>query len=93
VINRDCLCVCVTFLDELGRLSDNTVSLVSVVDPEDPACRTFQIRRRPADGRAYADAVAERYGLTADALHRRQAGLFVPAASYPASLATAVYSH
>jgi DNA mismatch repair protein MutS len=68
VIQKDCLCVCITFLDELSTLSP---SMVSTVAADDPANRTFKIIRRKADGRAYAEAVAERYGLTAHALKRR----------------------
>jgi hypothetical protein len=71
VIDMDCLCVCVSFLDELATLSRSTVSMVATVADDDPTRRTFKIIRRPADGRAYADAVAERYGLTARSLSRR----------------------
>ncbi len=71
VADLDALAVCVTFLDELSVFSPKAVSLVSEVDPHDPEIRTFTLRRRPADGRAHASALARRYGLTADQLRER----------------------
>ncbi|MDG6905601.1 MAG: DNA mismatch repair protein MutS [Nitrososphaerota archaeon] len=71
IIQRDLLCVYVTFIDELSTLSKATVSMVSTVVPENPAMRTFKILRKPADGRAYAIAIAEKYGLGYESLRRR----------------------
>lgn len=64
VCDRDCLGVCVTFVDEMASLNEKTVSMVSVVEAGDLTARTYKIIRRPADGLAYAMSLAEKYGLT-----------------------------
>lgn len=71
IIDRDLLCLCVTFVDELSRLGPATVSMTSTVVPDNPAERTFRIVRRRADGLSHALAIADKYGLTYDRLTRR----------------------
>ncbi len=71
IIQRDMLCVSVTFLDELASLGKTTVSMVSTVEPRNSIQRTFKIVRRPADGLAYAAVLAEKYQLTYESVKRR----------------------
>lgn len=74
VVEAGIVCVYVTFIDELSVFSETTVSMVATVVPEDVASRTYRVVRRPADGLAYASALAEKYGLMYQRLTERITG-------------------
>jgi DNA mismatch repair protein MutS len=71
VIELDLLCVYVTFIDELSSMGPSVVSMASTVVPENPAERTYQVVRKPADGLAFALAIAERHRVTYGQLRGR----------------------
>jgi DNA mismatch repair protein MutS len=73
VMRLGALCVCVTFVDELASLGEQVVSMMSTIVPDNPAERTFLVVRKPADGLAYALAIADSHGLTYQRLAERLA--------------------
>ena len=66
--------VVVTFMEELSRYGPQTVSMVSDVSDDGEQRRTFRIRRRQADGVAFARLLAGKYGLTREQIKRRVLG-------------------
>jgi hypothetical protein len=73
VMRLDALCVYITFVDELAALGRQVVSMMSTIVAENPAERTFKVVRKPADGLAYALAIAEKHDLTYERLRERLA--------------------
>lgn len=71
IIKLGCVAVYVSFLDELSKLHPACVSMVGEIAGEDPTQRTFKFTRRPADGLAYAAALADKYGLSHHVLRQR----------------------
>jgi hypothetical protein len=71
VMRLGALCVYVTFVDELASLGEQVVSMMSTIMPDNPAERTYKVVRRPADGLAYAMAMAEKYDLSYPRLRDR----------------------
>ncbi|MDR1329005.1 MAG: hypothetical protein LBK23_05325 [Oscillospiraceae bacterium] len=60
--------LCVTFLDELANHGEETFSMVGLINEEDPSQRTFKIVRKPPNGLAYAEHIANKYGLSYEKL-------------------------
>jgi DNA mismatch repair protein MutS len=71
VMRLDALCVYITFVDDLASLGDQVVSMMSTIAADNPAQRTFNVVRKPADGLAYALAIAEKHDLTYERLRER----------------------
>jgi DNA mismatch repair protein MutS len=73
VLKLGARCVYVTFVDELACFDETVVSMVAKVREDDPSDRTYKLARQPADGRAYAAALAQKYGLSYRRLKERVA--------------------
>ena len=71
LVERGVIGVWVSFLDGLSEADPALVSMVSQVDPDDLARRTFKVERRAADGLAYARAIARKYRLTRQQIDER----------------------
>jgi DNA mismatch repair protein MutS len=71
LVEDDVLCVYVTFVDELAAFGPSVVSMASTVVRGNPAERTYRVVRKPADGLAFALAIADKHRVTYEQLNRR----------------------
>ncbi len=67
----DMFCVWVTFVEEVVRMSEKTVSMVSDIDHQNTEHRTYKIIRKEADGMAYAKSIAKKYRLSYEQILQR----------------------
>lgn len=71
ILRLDALCVCVTFIDELTLIDRAIVSMMSTVEDEDKATRTYKIIKQPANGKACSVTLVQKYGLTYEKIKAR----------------------
>ena len=60
-----------TFIDELASFGETVVSMAATIDGENLVQRTYKVVRKPADGLAYAMAIADKHRVTYELLRGR----------------------
>lgn len=66
-----CMCLFITFIDELSSISKITVSMRSNVLPDNPMIRTYKISKEESNGKAYANAISLKHHLAYDEIRSR----------------------
>ncbi len=66
-----CMCIFITFIDELSTISDITVAMRSNVLKDNPMVRTYKITKEESNGKAYANAISSKYHLAYDEIRGR----------------------
>ena len=66
-----CMCLFITFIDELSSISKITVAMRSNVSKENPMIRTYKITKEESNGKAYANAISLKHHLAYDEIRRR----------------------
>lgn len=70
-IAADCICLYVTHIHELVQISNKATSLVAAVNHDKGASRTYEVKRKPADGCAYAYSIVDKYQLKYEQIKER----------------------
>ena len=66
-----CMCLFITFIDELANISKITTPMRSNVSKENPMIRTYKITKEESNGKAYANAISLKHHLSYDEIRRR----------------------
>lgn len=66
-----CMCLFITFIDELSTISNITVSMRSNVLKDNPMIRTYKITKEESNGKAYANAISLKHHLAYDEIRGR----------------------
>jgi len=71
ISDKKCICLFVTFIYDLYETKENIVSMKASIENENPEKRTYKIVRELPDDKAYALCLANKFGITKDAIIER----------------------